>query len=180
MNRSVLARTPGSAGMYCAVGACLYFWRNLQSKGFGHLGRLWKQHAALVPAQIHLRLGSIFGPCPHLLNRLAPQATSDNVNTTQQLASPAAVLPSPPSASRGGRMLRRGAGEGRAAFIPPPVSLLGDRRGHPRTRLPFSGKQVAQTKIQRTRRALMFTKTSERKPAHRSRTRQDPGTTGAQ
>lgn len=131
MNRSVLARTPGSAGMYCAVGACLYFWRNLQSKGFGHLGRLWKQHAALVPAQIHLRLGSIFGPCPHLLNRLAPQATSDNVNTTQQLASPAAVLPSPPSASRGGRMLRRGAGEGRAAFIPPPRFSSRGQKGPP-------------------------------------------------
>lgn len=127
---------------------------------------LW---ASRAPAQIHLRLGSIFGPCPHLLNRLAPQATSDNVNTTQQLASAAAVLPSPPSASRGGRMLRRGAGEESElrSFPPPPVSLLGDRRGHPRTRLPFSGKQVAQTKIQRTRRALMFTKTSERKPAHR-------------
>lgn len=39
---------------------------------------------------------------------------------------------------------------------------------------------MAQTKTQRTKRAPMFTNTRERKPAHRSRTRQDPGAARAQ
>lgn len=155
---------------------CIYFWSSLQSRGFRHLGCLWKRHAALVPAQIHLFLGSRFDACPHLMNNLAPP---DNVNTTQQLARPAAVLPLGKPRGREDAPRGRGGGES-AALISPLVSLLGDRRGQPRTRLPFSGKQVAQTKTQRTKRAPVFTNTHERKPAHRSRTRQDPGAARAQ
>lgn len=38
----------------------MYFERSLQLRGFWRPGRHWKRHGALVPAQIHLRLGFIF------------------------------------------------------------------------------------------------------------------------
>lgn len=80
-------------------------------------------------------------------------------------------------------MLQRGAGEeSELRPFPPPASLLGDRRGHPRTRLPFSGKQVAQTKTQRTRRALTFTKKLANENPHTDHAldRTRPGATRAQ
>lgn len=62
----------------------------LQWKGFGHLGRLWKRHAALVPTP-WLHFWPLSPPLFRPQKRLAQQATPDTVNTAEQLARPAAV-----------------------------------------------------------------------------------------
>lgn len=119
---------PGTARTYLPSGVGVYFGRSLQLKGFGHLRLFWKRHSALVPAKIHLRVGSIFGPWlpPHSSqNRPARQATPDVVNTREQPARPASVPPSHPR--RGREDATRGGRGKRWVDFPTPGPLLGGK-----------------------------------------------------